>query len=555
MGRVYAVASAKGGVGKTTTAANLGVALADAGRRVVVVDADLGMPNLGRMLGVAPDGPTLHDVLADDATPLDAVYEGPSGVDVVPGTRDLERYADADPRRLRATVSALADEYDVVLVDTGAGLSHDTVLPLGLADAVLLVSTPSPDALGDTGRTSQLADHVDAPVAGLVLTRVDPGRVDVDALVADLSVDVVGIVPEDPAVDDAGADGEPIVIRDPESPATAAYRALADAFTDDGGRSSFDRAAVAAGIDTATEAAPDVAGADTGSGTDAGATVDTGEETTDTGPDTGTGSDADTAGDGEAAADGTGSTTEADATAGPEAVAAEGATTDEPDEPDGSHGTEDGGADDLDITSVLGERDDRLEVAFGRDEGGAGETEEGDETETDTDVTVDEAADGADPDDAAGGLAATLADVESRDDRDGAGESDDPAPERGTAAGGAETPVDEPIPVAEAEADTDAREPERGREHEDDDRGGVTFDSAPDTDETGVTIQPDEAPTVPDAEAVAGDAAGGPDEAGDGDADAPPGADDEENASDGNGADDEENTSDGKKGLFGRFFG
>ena len=206
MARVYAIASAKGGVGKTTTTANLGVALAAAGHRVAVVDADVGMPNLGRALGLPndPDDPTVHDVLAGEAAPLEAVFEGPHGLGVVPGSTSLDAYASADPRELRGVLDTLADDgYDLVLVDTGAGLSHDTVLPLGLADAVLLVSTPSPDALGDTDRTRQLADRVGARIAGLVLTRVDAARTDADAVASELELDLVGVVPEDSAVDDA----------------------------------------------------------------------------------------------------------------------------------------------------------------------------------------------------------------------------------------------------------------------------------------------------------------------------------------------------------------
>ena len=148
MGRVYAVASGKGGVGKTTTVANLGTALATAGHDVAVVDCDLAMANLGPALGVDRTGTTLHDVLAGTA-PLDAaVHEGPRGLAVVPGATDLAAFARADPDRLSSVLATLRERHDFVLVDTGAGLNTDNVAPLSVADAVLLVSTPDRPALG-----------------------------------------------------------------------------------------------------------------------------------------------------------------------------------------------------------------------------------------------------------------------------------------------------------------------------------------------------------------------------------------------------------------------
>jgi septum site-determining protein MinD len=281
MGRVYAVASAKGGVGKTTTVANLGVSLAAAGRRVALVDADVGMPNLGRMLDVAPDGPTIHDVLAGEADPLDAVYVGPEGVSVVPGTTALDAYAGADPRNLRGVVDPVAADHDVVLVDTGAGLSHDSVLPLGLADAVLLVSTASPDALGDTEKTRQLAERLGTPVAGLILTRIDTDteRVDADALAADLGVDLLAVVPENGSIADGSAAGAPVVTSDPDSPAAAAHRALADALAAHALEGTFDEAAVAAatgaGVDRGDERHAEAGtAAEDGAGEDAETDVD-----------------------------------------------------------------------------------------------------------------------------------------------------------------------------------------------------------------------------------------------------------------------------------------
>jgi septum site-determining protein MinD len=346
MGRVYAVASAKGGVGKTTLTANLGVTLAAAGLDVAVVDADLGMPNLARLVGVSPDGATLHDVLAGDAEPLDAVYEGPEGVAVVPGDGTLDAYAAVDPRALRTVVDALA-AYDVVLLDTGAGLSHDTVLPLGLADSVVLVSTPSPDAFGDTKKTKQLADHLDVPVAGLVVTRLDREGVDTDGMASHLGVPLLGVVPEDPL--DADSTGGLAATRDADSTVAAAYRALAASVAPDD-----------ADLDLDAPAAPD---------------TDDGDERVTV--------------DDEADVDGEGDTDHADD---------DGVVSDEGDESDVSHtdvdlasalDDTDGPVDDLDDAFDLDDDAANADEAADDDEDGVANEDEGDTVDADGDDTAD----------------------------------------------------------------------------------------------------------------------------------------------------------------------
>jgi septum site-determining protein MinD len=229
--RVYAVASGKGGVGKTTTVANLGAVLAAGGHETVVVDGDLGMGNLAGALGVdTGDGPTVHDVLAGRTLATDALREGPVGLSVLPASDDLDDFGAANPSNLATLVDDL--DADVVLVDTSAGLSHDSVEPLRVADEVLLVSTPERGALGDTAKTRDVAGRFETPMAGAVVTRTT-AETDLDAVADRLGVPIRGSIPDDPAVSTAAEAGDPLVVAAPDAPATDAYRQLAADLTGD----------------------------------------------------------------------------------------------------------------------------------------------------------------------------------------------------------------------------------------------------------------------------------------------------------------------------------
>lgn len=231
MTQIYAVAGTKGGVGKTTTAANVGRVLASAGASVVIIDADIEAPNLAVAFGLDldPDERTVHNVLAGGIQPEAAAYEISPRLRIVPGSTDLESYAAADPADLVGVVNAFADA-EYVLIDSAAGLGHESAVPLVVADEVLLVSTPEQAALIDTDKTRELAERLDANVSGVALTRV-PQDGPITHIENHLAADVRGEIPEDAAVTRAAIAGEPVVTFAPETPAAAAYRALADELT------------------------------------------------------------------------------------------------------------------------------------------------------------------------------------------------------------------------------------------------------------------------------------------------------------------------------------
>ncbi len=220
-GHCYAVASGKGGVGKTTTAVNTATELAGRGYDVVVVDADLAMTNLGRVVGVDHE-PTLHDVLAGDAA-LEAAIHDDGAFAVVPGTDDIGKIRDADPAELRRVIKRLQTGFEVVIVDTGAGVDHETMVACGLADDVVLVTTPDGTAVTDTKKSRAMVETVDGDVLGVVVTRT-PDAAAATSAADELGVELLGAAPEAPEV----VGDEPVVTTAPDSAVAAAYSDIAE---------------------------------------------------------------------------------------------------------------------------------------------------------------------------------------------------------------------------------------------------------------------------------------------------------------------------------------
>ncbi len=225
---VYAIASGKGGVGKTTATVNLGTALAQAGKRVAIVDGDLGMANLAGFVSLDPDSITLHDVLSESASVESATYPLAENIVAVPSGTELDEYAETSPERLRECLETLRERFEYVLLDVGAGVSHETVLPLGLADAVVLITTPEPAAVHDAEKTLELTDRAGGTVEGLVINRTRPdGDGSYEEIADRLGTPLLATVPDDPAVRESVCAGTPLVVHDAESPAAVAYRQLA----------------------------------------------------------------------------------------------------------------------------------------------------------------------------------------------------------------------------------------------------------------------------------------------------------------------------------------
>lgn len=154
-GKVIAVTSGKGGVGKTFVSANLAAALTRRGLKVLVLDADLGLANLDVVLNLYPKL-TLHDVFTGKAELEDAILKAPGGFSVLLAGSGMVEYSRLTTEVRDDFLKLMAEvvpRYDVVLLDTGAGISDVVLFALSLASEVLLVATPEPTSLTDAYAT------------------------------------------------------------------------------------------------------------------------------------------------------------------------------------------------------------------------------------------------------------------------------------------------------------------------------------------------------------------------------------------------------------------
>lgn len=232
-GTILTVAGCKGGVGKTTTSINLGTAMARAGNDVLLIETDIAMANVADFLSLdfAPDrDPSLHDILAGDAVIVDAIYDAPGGLSVLPSGTTLEGYVKTDIERIGAVVDAVRDEFDIVILDTPAGISRETLLPLSLADKVILVSTPRLSAVRDVEKTGELVKRLDGEVLGLVLTHTGTGNAPPSERIAEfLGIELLGSIPEDTAIPASQDVGRAVVSYAPSTaPAQSFIRITAE---------------------------------------------------------------------------------------------------------------------------------------------------------------------------------------------------------------------------------------------------------------------------------------------------------------------------------------
>jgi len=227
--RAYTFASGKGGTGKTTATVNIGTALAQYGKETYIVDADVGMANIGLVLGLDSVPVTLHEVLAGNAKVSDAIYEGPHGLKVVPSGISLQGFQNANPERLKDVMKELVDRCDFLLLDAPAGIGSDAVIPLAVADEVILVVNPEISSLIDALKIKILTEMVGGKVSGAIINRASMENTEFSRQKMEkvLGVRVIDIIPEDPNVRRSSAYKTPVVVKYPDSESSRVFRRIA----------------------------------------------------------------------------------------------------------------------------------------------------------------------------------------------------------------------------------------------------------------------------------------------------------------------------------------
>jgi len=236
---VIAIASGKGGVGKSNVAVNLSWSLAAAGQRVLLLDADLGTANADVLLGVRPRH-HLGDVLGGRCALADAAQLVAPQLRLIPGASgigDVANLGDAQRARLLNGMARLEQSCDVLIIDCGAGISQNVLAFAQAADQLLLVTTPEPTALADAYSLVKVASRMQqtpdlALVVNAVLDRQEGRDVtqrftNAAARFLQVAVDDFGQIPRDPRVPLAVRERRPVVHVYPRSPAARAISGLA----------------------------------------------------------------------------------------------------------------------------------------------------------------------------------------------------------------------------------------------------------------------------------------------------------------------------------------
>lgn len=238
--RTIAVTSGKGGVGKTNLCVNLAIALGKLGKRVVIIDADMGMANVDILLGTS-SRISLMNLVEPDVSLEDVLLRGPYGVSYISGGSGMEHASELNPVE-RATLfrklSACADWADLILIDTGAGIGKNVLDFIVAADEVLLVTTPEPTALTDAYAVMKGYSKIkDRPNLKLVVNRVYD-EAEVDNVVAKLQgtadrflglkVYKMGYIYDDPALAKAVRNQVPILAANPDAVSSRCMASIAE---------------------------------------------------------------------------------------------------------------------------------------------------------------------------------------------------------------------------------------------------------------------------------------------------------------------------------------
>jgi len=231
VGEVIVITSGKGGVGKTTTTANLGTGFALLGKKVVLIDADIGLRNLDVVMGL--ENRIVYDLVdvtegncrLKQALIRDKRYET---LYLLPAAQTRDKSA-VSPEQMQKLCKDLAQDFDFVLIDCPAGIEQGFRNAIAGADRAVIVTTPEVSAVRDADRIIGLLEAEGKSNPRLIVNRIRPDMVkrgdmmDIDDIIEILAIDLLGIIPEDEYIVISANRGEPAVVN-PASAASTAYK-------------------------------------------------------------------------------------------------------------------------------------------------------------------------------------------------------------------------------------------------------------------------------------------------------------------------------------------
>ena len=241
--RIFTVTSGKGGAGKTTLVINLAIALSMQGLRVCIIDCDLGTSNIDVLLNLNARY-TIQDVITGKKSIFEILVEGSCRTVIAPGSsgfQPLTGISEAQAQKVINCIGQLEPYIDIVLIDTGAGVSNNVMFFNQLVDEIIIVTTPEPHSITDTYASLKvMIDHKPAPALWLVVNRAEDqeeGESTAERIVSAakrfLSLDItcLGYVADDIHVSRSIKRLCPCVVKFPECQASECYRLLAHKLT------------------------------------------------------------------------------------------------------------------------------------------------------------------------------------------------------------------------------------------------------------------------------------------------------------------------------------
>jgi septum site-determining protein MinD len=230
MARVITIISGKGGVGKTTTAINIGAALNKLKKEVIIIDANLNTPNIGIHLGAPIVPVTLNHVLKEKADIEDAIYEHSSGTKIIPSSLSIKELGRFNSKKFPEIAEKLKKNSDFVIFDSAAGFGNEVMNALEAADEIIIVTNPEMPSVTDALKAVKIARERKKDVKGVIVTRHKNARYEMplSSIKSMLECSIIGIIPEDKAVKESLNKRDAVIHTHPRSKVSRKYKEIAE---------------------------------------------------------------------------------------------------------------------------------------------------------------------------------------------------------------------------------------------------------------------------------------------------------------------------------------